>query len=123
MKKKKILIAEDNVINQKVALLMLKKFDQIIELADNGLIAVEKFRSNNYDVVLMDLHMPELDGYEATKKIRKIEVEEDRPVKVKIYAMTASSVQDERENCIEAGMDGYLSKPFKHDDVIAILGE
>ncbi|HLN54326.1 MAG TPA: response regulator [Lentimicrobium sp.] len=121
MIKKKILLAEDNLINQKVALLMLKKFDQNIELADNGLIAVEKFRSEHYDVVLMDLHMPELDGFEATRKIREIENSEQRPVKVKIYAMTASSMQDEKDNCLNAGMDGYLAKPFRNDDVIALL--
>ncbi|HEX2976343.1 MAG TPA: response regulator [Bacteroidales bacterium] len=121
MIKKKILLAEDNLINQKVALLMLKKFDQNIELADNGLIAVEKFKSEHYDVVLMDLHMPELDGFEATRKIREIENSEQRPVKVKIYAMTASSMQDEKDNCLNAGMDGYLAKPFRNDDVIALL--
>lgn len=102
-------------------MLMLKKFDQIIELAENGKIAVEKFRSNQFDVVLMDLHMPEVDGFEATRRIREIEKSENRPVKVKIYAMTASSVHDERDNCIEAGMDGYLSKPFKNHEVIEIL--
>lgn len=121
MKKKKILIAEDNLINQKVALLMLKKFDQIIELAENGQVAVEKFKSNQFDLVLMDLHMPELDGFEATRQIREIEKSENRPVKVKIYAMTASAVQDERENCMNAGMDGYLSKPFKNHEVLEIL--
>lgn len=121
MKKKKILLAEDNLINQKVALLMLKKYDQIIDLADNGQIAVEKFKSDKYDVVLMDLHMPEVDGFEATKMIREIENVENREVRVKIYAMTASSVHDERDNCIEAGMDGYLAKPFRNEDVMAIL--
>ncbi len=123
MRKKKILIAEDNLINQKIALLMLKKFDQIIDLAENGDIAVEKFKSENYDLVLMDLHMPELDGFEATRKIREIEAAENREVKVKIYAMTASSVNDERDNCLEAGMDGYLSKPFRNEEVMSILEE
>lgn len=121
MGKKKILLAEDNLINQKVALLMLNKYDQIIDLADNGQIAVEKFKNDLYDVVLMDLHMPELDGFEATMKIREIEEEQNRSTKVKIYAMTASSVIDEREHCIEAGMDGYLSKPFSAQDVMKIL--
>ncbi len=121
MKQIKILLAEDNVINQKVAILMLRKFDQTIELAENGLVAVEKFKNDHYDLVLMDLHMPELDGLEATRKIREIETNEQRPVKAKIIAMTASSVQDERENCIRAGMDGYLTKPFRNDDVKALL--
>jgi two-component system, sensor histidine kinase and response regulator len=123
MRKMKILIAEDNLINQKVALLMLKKFDQTIELAENGQIAVDKFKSNYYDLVLMDLHMPELNGFEATRIIREIEAKENRPSRVKIYAMTASSVHDERDNCIEAGMDGYLSKPFKNHEVMEILAD
>lgn len=123
MRKKRILIAEDNLINQKVALLMLRKFDQTIELAENGLIAVEKFRSDQFDLVLMDLHMPELDGFQATRMIREIEEQENRPSRVKIYAMTASAIHDERDNCIEAGMDGYLSKPFKNHEVMEILAD
>lgn len=123
MRKKRILIAEDNLINQKVALLMLRKFDQTIELAENGLIAVEKFRSDQFDLVLMDLHMPELDGFQATRMIREIEELENRPSRVKIYAMTASAIHDERDNCIEAGMDGYLSKPFKNHEVMEILAD
>ncbi len=100
---------------------MLKKLDQIIDLAENGSVAVEKFRHETYDLVLMDLHMPELDGFEATMQIREIEQEENRPVKVKIYAMTASSLHDESENCLKAGMDGYLGKPFRNEDVMALL--
>lgn len=119
--KKRILIAEDNAINQKVALLMLKKYDQNIDIADNGRIAVEKFLSYDYDLVLMDLHMPELDGFEATKRIREIELSENRKKKVKIYAMTASSITDESARCYAVGMDGYLSKPFKAEEVINVL--
>lgn len=123
MKKKKILLAEDNLINQKVATLMLKKYDQEVDLADNGLIAVEKFKRQEYDVVLMDLHMPELDGFEATIKIREIERQENRTNKAKIFAMTASSLQDESENCLDAGMDGYLGKPFKPHEIMEILAD
>jgi CheY-like chemotaxis protein len=119
--KKRILLAEDNAINQKVALLMLKKYDQSIDIADNGRIAVEKFLNYNYDLVLMDLHMPELDGFEATIRIREIEHSENRERKVKIYAMTASSISDESERCFAVGMDGYISKPFKAEEVINVL--
>jgi CheY-like chemotaxis protein len=119
--KKKILLAEDNAINQKVAMLMLKRYDQSIDIADNGLIAVNKFLLNDYDLVLMDLHMPELDGFEATIRIREIEVSENRKHKVKIYAMTASSISDESARCYAVGMDGYISKPFKAEEVINIL--
>lgn len=123
MKQKKILIAEDNFINQKVIIFMLEKFDHIFDLADNGKIAVEKFRNDNYDLVLMDLQMPELDGFEASRMIREIEVEENRISKVKIYAMTASSLSDVHNKCQEAGINGYLSKPFKNEAVMSILEE
>ncbi|MCB9016090.1 MAG: response regulator [Lentimicrobiaceae bacterium] len=119
--KKKILLAEDNAINQKVAMLMLKKYDQSIDIADNGQIAVEKFMKEEYDLVLMDLHMPELDGFEATMKIREIEMKENRSKKVKIYAMTASSINDESARCYAVGMDGYISKPFRVEEVIKVL--
>lgn len=119
--KKRILIAEDNAINQKVALLMLKKYNQSIDIADNGRIAVEKFLRHDYDLVLMDLHMPELDGFEATQRIREIELSENREKKVKIYAMTASSITDESARCYAVGMDGYISKPFKAEEVINVL--
>lgn len=121
MEKKRILIAEDNAINQKVALLLLKKYEQNIDVADNGLIAVEKFLAHNYDLVLMDLHMPELDGFEATLKIREIEESENRSKKVKIFAMTASSLTDESERCYKVGMNGYISKPFKPEEVMNAL--
>ena len=121
MIKKRILIAEDNFINQKVALLLLKKYEQTIDVADNGQIAVEKFLNHDYDLVLMDLHMPELDGFEATLKIREIEESENREKRVKIFAMTASSLNDESERCYHVGMNGYISKPFKPEEVMEAL--
>lgn len=121
MEKKRILIAEDNFINQKVALLLLKKYEQSIDIADNGQIAVEKFLKHDYDLVLMDLHMPELDGFEATLKIREIEESENREKRVKIFAMTASSLSDESERCYKVGMNGYISKPFKPEEVMQAL--
>lgn len=121
MEKKRILIAEDNIINQKVALLLLQKYNQTIDIAENGMIAVEKFRTEKYDLVLMDLHMPELDGFEATLKIREIEESEKRGQKVKIFAMTASAVSDDSDRCYAVGMDGYITKPFKAEEVIKAL--
>ena len=121
MEKKRILIAEDNAINQKVALLLLQKYEQTIDIADNGRIAVEKFLIHDYDLVLMDLHMPELDGFEATLRIREIEESENRVKKVKIFAMTASSISDESERCYQVGMNGYISKPFKPEEVMKAL--
>ncbi len=121
MKRKRILLAEDNPINQKIAIIMLKKFDQVIDLAENGSIAVEKFKTGDYDLVLMDIHMPELDGFEATKIIREFEKKQNSGVRTKIFAMTASSPQDERANCFEAGMDGYITKPFNKEELTALL--
>lgn len=121
MEKKRILIAEDNIINQKVALLLLQKYNQTIDIAENGMIAVEKFRTEKYDLVLMDLHMPELDGFEATLKIREIEESEKRDQKVKIFAMTASAVSDDSDRCYAVGMDGYITKPFRAEEVIKAL--
>jgi len=121
MEKKRILIAEDNIINQKVALLLLQKYNQTIDIAENGMIAVEKFRTEKYDLVLMDLHMPELDGFEATLKIREIEESEKRNQKVKIFAMTASAFSDDSDRCYAVGMDGYITKPFKAEEVIKAL--
>jgi CheY-like chemotaxis protein len=121
MKRKRILLAEDNPINQKIAMIMLKKFDQVIDLAENGSIAVEKFKTGVYDLVLMDIHMPELDGFEATRIIREFEKKQNRGARTKIFAMTASSPQDERDNCFEAGMDGYLTKPFNKEELTALL--
>lgn len=114
----KILIAEDNKLNQKIALWQLGKYSPNIDIAENGRIAVEKFLNGSYDLILMDLHMPELDGFEATLKIRQIEEAEKRK-QTKIVAMTASSPSDFRDLCHEIGMDGYISKPFRPEEVLS----
>ena len=100
---------------------MLKKFDVTVDLAENGLIAVEKFKTSEYDIVFMDLHMPEMNGFEATIEIREFERANNREHRVKIFAMTASSVQDESAHCMEVGMDGYLGKPFRNSDIKELL--
>lgn len=101
-----ILLAEDNEMNQMLVVTMLKKWKYQIDVAGNGQIAVEKVSQKDYDLILMDVHMPELDGYAATKEIRK------SANKIPIIAMTASALKGEQERCIEAGMDDYISKPF-----------
>ena len=117
----KILYAEDNLINQRVAIITLGKMNQKAEIAENGLIAIEKFKKNNYDIILMDIHMPEIDGLEATKNIRKIEKEHNVKKPVIIVAVTANAIKGDREKCLEAGMDDYISKPFKQDELAKIF--
>lgn len=112
----RILLAEDNLINQKVAVYTLKKFGYEIDVADNGRIAVEKYIKDPYDLVLMDIQMPEMDGIEATKLIRKYERESNNK-RSKIIAITANSMKDDKEKCLMAGMDDYISKPFNLEKI------
>lgn len=116
-----ILLTEDNVINQKVALVTLQKMGHAIDLAENGKIAVDKFAQKDYDLVLMDLYMPEMDGIEATRKIREFEAMNPGRNPVHICAITANTTAEDEENCYKAGMNSYISKPFRLEDLIRIL--
>lgn len=109
----RILLAEDNAINQKVANRLFTKMGYELDLAHNGLEAVNLIGENEYDLVFMDIQMPEMDGLEATREIIK-RWGDDRP---RIIALTANAMREDRENCYGAGMDGYLTKPFKADDL------
>lgn len=119
MKPLHILLAEDNLINQKVAVANLKKFGHMVDIAKNGLEAVEMVRKNYYDLILMDIQMPEMDGYEATTIIREEEAE--KGTHTPIIAMTANSFEADRERCLAIGMDDYISKPFRINDLVSIL--
>jgi signal transduction histidine kinase/ActR/RegA family two-component response regulator len=117
----KILLAEDNVINQKVAAIGLKKLGHEVVLAINGLNAFEKFKHNTFDVVLMDIHMPEMDGVEATRLIREYEKTKNSNHRVPIIAMTANNLKSDKEKFILAGMNDYLGKPFNLTDLVRVL--
>lgn len=119
----KILLAEDNLVNQKVVMMLIQKMGYNADVAINGKIAVEKFMQNSYDLILMDIMMPEMDGIEATQIIRKIEEERKAVKKVKIIALTANAMKEDRERCLASGIDDYISKPFKPADLQRIIDE
>ncbi len=121
-RKLSILIAEDNLINQKVAMTILKKLGHQVDLAENGLQAVQKFELNHYDVILMDMQMPEMNGLEATRIIREYEQEKNlKPTP--IISMTANAMQADMEKSLSAGMNDFISKPFKQDQLIETLSK
>ena len=114
----RILLAEDNVVNQKLALRLLQQMGYRADLASNGLEAVESVERQAYDVVLMDVQMPELDGLDATRRIRALGPAHEG---LRIVAMTANAMQGDREMCMEAGMDDYLTKPIRVERLVEAL--
>lgn len=119
-RKIRILLVEDNPINQKVALKILSKLGYRADSAANGLEAITTLEKTDYDLVLMDCQMPELDGYEATKRIRQFKPD-GKNFKIPIIAMTAHAMKGDRDKCIEAGMNDYLTKPVKSKDLSQML--
>lgn len=112
----RILMAEDNLINQRVGKLILQRAGFKIDLVADGNEALEAHQSEPYDIILMDCQMPIMDGFEASRLIRSLE--HRQPV---IIAVTANALVGERERCLKAGMDDYLSKPFQAEQLIAVV--
>lgn len=113
-----ILVAEDNVVNQKVLLRMLTELGYNAEAVNNGKEAIEHVQQGNFDAVLMDVQMPEMDGFTATKQIRNLK---DNPSKIPIIAITAHALKGDKEKCLEAGMNDYLTKPINVKQLAKLL--
>jgi len=115
----RVLLAEDNLVNQKLGVRLLGKQGWQVVVANNGKEAVELVQKDGFDLVLMDVQMPEMDGIEATKEIRKREKETGRHIP--IIALTANAFEEDRKKCLEAGMDEYATKPIKIDELFSII--
>jgi CheY-like chemotaxis protein len=113
-----VLLAEDNVVNQKLALRLLQQMGYRADVAANGVEAIESVDRQTYDVILMDVQMPEMDGLEASRRITARWQRDARP---RIVAMTANAMDGDREMCLAAGMDDYLTKPIRVDELVAAL--
>jgi CheY-like chemotaxis protein len=117
----RILLVEDNAVNQEVTKEMLRAMGCRVDIAEDGVGAVDAVSAKAYDVVLMDCHMPVMDGFEATAVIRRREGQKGTKTRVPIIALTADAVEGDRERCLAAGMDDYLAKPFTQDDLQGML--
>jgi CheY-like chemotaxis protein len=116
----RILLAEDNAVNQKLALRLLQGMGYRADVAGNGLEAIQSLERQRYDVVLMDVQMPEMDGLEASREINRRWKPEQRP---RIVAMTANAMQGDRELCVAAGMDDYIAKPIRVPELVGALSK
>jgi CheY-like chemotaxis protein len=113
----RILLAEDSPANQKLAVGLLKKRGHQVVIANNGKEAYDTFLAQPFDLILMDVQMPEMDGYDATQAIRAAE----RGSRVPIVAMTAHAMRGDQERCLEAGMDAYLAKPIRAQALFEVV--
>ncbi|MFZ6849883.1 response regulator [Undibacterium sp. RuRC25W] len=119
----KILVVEDNIVNQKLVISLLNKWNHSATVAATGLIALKKYQQEQFDVILMDMQMPEMGGIEATERIREVEAAAPGKPHIPIIAMTANAMPGDWERCLEVGMDHYLSKPIKAGQLQSLLSE
>ncbi|MEE4300007.1 MAG: response regulator [Pseudomonadales bacterium] len=113
----RVLLVEDNSVNQAVATAMLTQLGCVVTSATNGILAVERVRASTFDLVLMDCQMPEMDGFSATRAIRSWESEQEGERRLPVIALTANALDADRQRCLDAGMDEYISKPFSMDQL------
>ena len=118
-----ILLVEDNLLNQRIVTFSLKKYNHEVVIANNGVEAIEHFREKKFDVILMDIMMPVMDGLEATVKIRELESESQLEKRTPIIALTANTMDNDRDKCISYGMDEFMSKPFDIEKLNSIFSE
>jgi len=119
----KILLVEDNFLNQKVVTFHLKKKNYEIVSAEDWRKALKLFNQGDIDLILMDIMLPEMNGFEITQEIRKQEEENDVKQRVPIIAVTANTLDNDREKCLKAGMNEYLPKPFTAQDLYRVIEE
>lgn len=118
-----ILLVEDNVLNQRIVTFSLKKYNHSVLIANNGLEAVEVFKNQKFDVVLMDIMMPVMDGLEATLRIREYEDQQNIIERTPIIAVTANTMDNDREKCLAHGMNDFMAKPFDVEKLKTIFSE
>jgi len=117
----KILLVEDNLMNQKVVIFNLKRLNCEITPVGNGKMALEAYLSNTHDLILMDIMLPEMNGYEITAEIRKHEKENKVEKPVPIVALTANTYDNDKEKCFKVGMNDYLAKPFTAQQLVEMV--
>ena len=120
LKDLKVLLVEDSIVNQKITLFFLKIHEVDVDIADNGKMALEKLIEKNYDIILMDINMPEMDGYTATKIIKTDEKYKSHSA-VPIIALTGNSFKGDKTKAMELGIKAYLTKPINESDLVKTL--
>jgi CheY-like chemotaxis protein len=115
----RVLLAEDNPINRRVSVLLLEKQGCSVVVVENGKQVIEAWREQDFDLILLDVQMPIMDGFETTAQLRQIETRTGR--RIPIVALTAHAMRGDEERCLEAGMDGYVSKPVRPQELYAAL--
>ena len=118
-----ILLVEDNLLNQRIVTFSLKRFNHDVVIANNGVEAIELFREKKFDVILMDIMMPVMDGLEATVKIREIENINNTEKRTPIIALTANTMDNDRDKCLSYGMDEFMAKLFDIEKLNSIFDE